>query len=150
MFKRFKSITTFKYIKELFKKLTLGFDFGYKFNSLSIQVPIVEGASMGEQKPLGSKDNKSRSPTEGPEGVNCIPPHERLSRNTAVYLLHNSLRETKDKATTEENRRKKCYTEGMGSSIVGLLKVGHGNNWKLTTTDSRVSSLYKCNQTCIA
>ena len=130
--------------------MILGFDFGYKFNSLSTKVPIVEGASIGEQKPLGSKDNKSGSPTEGPEGVNCIPPHERLFRNTVVYLLHhNSLRETKDKAT-EENRRKKCYTEGTSSSIVGLLKVGHGNNWKLTTTDSRVSLLYKCNQTCIA
>ena len=84
-------------LKNCFKKLILGFDFGYKFNSLSTKVPIVEGASIGEQKPLGSKDNKSGSPTEGPEGVNCIPPHERLFRNTVVYLLHhNSLRETKD------------------------------------------------------
>ena len=130
--------------------MILGFDFGYKFNSFSTKAPIVEGASIGEQKPLGSKDNKSRSATEGPEGVNGIPPRERRFRNTAVYLLHhNSLRETKDQAT-EENRRKKCYTEGTSSSIAGLLKVGQGNNWKLTTTDSRVSSLYKCHQTCIA
>lgn len=69
---------------------------------------------MGEQKPLGSKDNKSRSPTEGPEGVNCIPPHERLFRNTAVYLLHNSLRETKDKATTEEKQEKEMLHRGYG------------------------------------
>ena len=57
--------------------MILGFDFGYKFNSFSTKAPIVEGASIGEQKPLGSKDNKSRSATEGPEGVNGIPPHER-------------------------------------------------------------------------
>ena len=93
--------------------MILGFDFGCEFHSLSTKVPIVEGASICEQKPLGSKDNKSRSPTEGPEGINCISPHKRLFRNTGVYLLHhNSLRETKDKAITEENGREKGYTEG--------------------------------------
>lgn len=79
---------------------------------MSTKVHIVEGASLHKQKLLGSKDYKSRSPTECPEGVNCISPHERLFRNTVVYFFHHiGPRETKDKATIEENRGERNATQ---------------------------------------
>lgn len=91
------------------------------------------------------KDIKSGSPTECPKGVNCTVTHEKLFRNTVVHFFHYNDPQKKQK-TKATKMRKKRYTVDKSSSIICVLKVGHGNNWNLTQL-ARVSLSHKCNQT---
>lgn len=105
----------------------------------------TEGASPHEQNALDINKSLKWVTDRMPGGCKpCLSTWKTAQKYTNLVCPLQQPERNKKKRKSN-NRRGKCYD--LSPSIACLLKVGHGDNWKLSVADPSSRLLHKCNQT---